>query len=100
MDPENLRFCYDIPEETEALPTKSSKKQKPVIYREQVGQYLRGVSSCPGFLSLCYKECIIELEEERYQYIGAGSKFLEFGVWGWVRVKFCGWGFTVFPCGK
>ena len=36
MDPENLRFQYDIMEEAEPAPPKTSKRGKPQVYREQV----------------------------------------------------------------
>ena len=36
VDPENLRFQYEMMEEAEPAPTKTSKRQKPVVYREQV----------------------------------------------------------------
>ena len=41
MDPENLRFQYDL-EEAEPVPTKSSKRHKPQVYREQVEQRAKG----------------------------------------------------------
>ena len=38
VDPENLRFQYELSEDLEPTPAaKSSKRQKPVVYREQVG---------------------------------------------------------------
>ena len=36
MDPENLRFQYDMMEEAEPAPPKTSKRGKPQVYREQV----------------------------------------------------------------
>ena len=36
IDPENLRFQYDMMEETEPPQPKSSKRGKPQVYREQV----------------------------------------------------------------
>ena len=39
VDPENLRFQYEMMEEGEPAPTKTSKRQKPVVYREQVMRY-------------------------------------------------------------
>ena len=41
MDPENLRFQYDMMEEAEPAPPKSSKRGKPQVYREQVNKFHR-----------------------------------------------------------
>ena len=41
MDPENLRFQYDMMEEAEPAPPKSSKRGKPQVYREQVNKCQR-----------------------------------------------------------
>ena len=63
MDPENLRFQYDIMEEAEPAPPKSSKRGKPQVYREQVNEYQK--------LVMCVMVSVLILSLSLYRIVSS-----------------------------